>query len=426
MRIFICELKKLWNLKILLVVAALGALTYLAFLSSMIISYNSIESHGIYGSYQREMFDAYGKSLTPEEYADFNVEEKIAEQIELLDDIIAGEPLFANYGVENYADWEEFERTMHDRYATVRPDGTIVVGDDIDKLSSIVYSYGEGGYDSVDDMFTSPYGRLASLQSLRQNYQPEESRDPSEHGVDATMYLKDNRPVVLKQVEAFLAETDKSLIRYDLTRTFSQYSAETAVFSVLAGLVLIAPFITTDRLRRMHYLHYSSKVGRRIFGIQLLAATATALLVGTATIAVAFGAFFAQTDAAAFMDCSIRLVGATGVAMYDITFGQFVLVCAGMILALCVAASCFALVLGRFSSSVVAMMLKTVPVATALAALGVIALADAFNANNLLFTNAFNNGRIEYVEPIVCGTVMVAGVLLATVIIRREQKVDVA
>ena len=61
MRILLYELKKLWNWRILALIAVIGALTWFAFLSEALRSYDSLTTHGIYGSYQNEMFTLYGE-----------------------------------------------------------------------------------------------------------------------------------------------------------------------------------------------------------------------------------------------------------------------------------------------------------------------------------------------------------------------------
>lgn len=55
MRILLYELKKLWNWRVLALIAAIGALTWFAFLSEALRSYDSLTTYGIYGSFSIKM-----------------------------------------------------------------------------------------------------------------------------------------------------------------------------------------------------------------------------------------------------------------------------------------------------------------------------------------------------------------------------------
>jgi hypothetical protein len=76
--VFLLELKKIWNWRILLTIAALCVLTWLAFLRDFQDSYDSLLAHGSYGAYQTQMFERYGATLEPDELADFDIPEKKA------------------------------------------------------------------------------------------------------------------------------------------------------------------------------------------------------------------------------------------------------------------------------------------------------------------------------------------------------------
>ena len=73
MRIFFCELKKLWNWRIIAVIIALGALAWFAVLPDSFSSYDSLTTHGIYGKYKTEMFGLYGEELSAEELLDYDI-----------------------------------------------------------------------------------------------------------------------------------------------------------------------------------------------------------------------------------------------------------------------------------------------------------------------------------------------------------------
>ncbi|MGE7828868.1 hypothetical protein [Paenibacillus sp. NPDC093718] len=114
-----------------------------------------------------------------------------------------------------------------------------------------------------------------------------------------------------------------------------------------------------------------------------------------------------------------------GMQLYNITFGQYALILAAMILALSVGTACFAFILARFSANVVMMMIKAVPVGVALAGITVLSVNMALSYNNIVFSKLFL-GRFDMPEVIVCGFVAIIGMITAIVVTIRERYVDVA
>ncbi|WP_058258281.1 hypothetical protein [Herbinix luporum] len=113
------------------------------------------------------------------------------------------------------------------------------------------------------------------------------------------------------------------------------------------------------------------------------------------------------------------------IQLYNITFGQYVLILAGMTLALSVGTACFAFTLARFSVNIMMMLIKAVPVGIAVAGISVISINMAFMDNNIIFSTIFQ-GRIDAPEVMVCGFVAVVGLIVAEIISIREKYVDVA
>ena len=115
MRIFAYELNKLWNWRILALIVVFGMLIWFAFLSEALRSYDSLTTHGIYGSYQNEMFKLYGDTLEPEELADYDIPGKKAALISEMDEMISNETIFIENNIYSYAEYEEFVNNGYSR-----------------------------------------------------------------------------------------------------------------------------------------------------------------------------------------------------------------------------------------------------------------------------------------------------------------------
>jgi hypothetical protein len=81
--------------------------------------------------------------------------------------------------------------------------------------------------------------------------------------------------------------------------------------------------------------------------------------------------------------------------------------------------------LARFSDSIIALMIKSVPVAAVLGAVSMLTANIAFSNGNRVFQDVFAR-KVNAPEVWVCGIVFVLGVTAAVAVARRERRVDVA
>lgn len=413
MRIFAYELKKIWNWRILALIVAMGVLTWFAFLSESLRSYDSLTTHGIYGSYQNEMFELYGDTLEPEELADYDIPGKKAALISEMNGIISNETIFAENNIYSYTQYKEF---VDNGYSSdLSEEEQKIIRETMSTMQSKL-DYGNSTQ-TLDEWYASPLIKIQTLEALEDTYIDYETslRSYIEH---------DSRTVVVRTAEKLLQMCNANLIRYDLPMTFSLYAAVVGVFTVVAVIILIAPLLTIDRMWKLNLMQYSSTIGRRIFRLQFIATIVSALVLSIILIAAAYIPFLAS-GAGDYWDAHIMSYAGWGMQLYNITFGQYALIIAGMILALSVGTACFAFILARFSENIVMMLSKAVPVGVAIAGISVISINMALADNNIIFSTIFH-GRIDAPEVILCGFVAVVGLVVGIIISIREERVDVA
>ncbi|MFC4305302.1 hypothetical protein [Cohnella boryungensis] len=413
MRIFAYELKKLWNWRILALIVAMSALTWFAFLSEALRSYDSLTTHGIYGSYQNEMFALYGDTLEPEELADYDIPGKRVALISEMDEIISNETIFTENNIYSYAQYEEFVENGYS--SDLSKEEQEIFSDTLFTMQSkLNYS---NSAQTLDEWYASPLIRIQTLEALERTY--------VDYEASLRSYIdNDSRPVVVRAAEKLLQMHNANLIHYDLSGQFSLYAAVVGVFTVVAIIIFIAPLLTTDRMRKLNLMQYSSTIGRRIFKLQFAATIVSTLALSILLIAAAYIPFLAS-GAGNYWDAHIMSLTSGQMQLYNITFGQYVLILAGMILALSVGTACFAFILARFSANIVMMMIKAVPVGVAVAGIAVLSVNMALSYNNIVFSNIYR-GRFDVPEVIVCGFVAVVGMIAAVVVTIRERYVDLA
>jgi len=415
MRIFLYELRKIWSLKLLLVLAVIAVPYSIVALIGQTSSYEALSHYGSYGEYLSEMYDKYGETLEPEELADFNIESVRTDVIAEANRIIAANSVFSENGV---TDWDGYIKFLdHGEQSDWTQEQL-----DSHYVALIAMSHAFAGVDdhitpTIQQSYNGANFRMQSLESIERsyiNYKP-----GLQNYVDF-----DLRPVVVKTAQNLIEQGNVNLANNYLARSFSMYAASVAILAVIAVMLLVAPMIVTDRAGGVTLLQYSSKAGREVFSIQLGATMFSAfalsvILCALSTIPWGF------TDALKYWDAHLMMNGDWGLFLYNVTFGQYAMILFAAIVALCVTAAAVAFILARFSQNAVTLMLKSVPVAAALCALAYIAMYLAFNAANIVFTSVFR-GAVVAPEVIVCGVVFVLCTVAAVMVARRERKVDVA
>lgn len=406
------ELRKIWNWRVLALIVALTVLVWFSLLSEWVRSYESLNTHGGFGSYQREMFDRYGATLEPDELVDFDIPGRKAAVVAELDNRIAEEPLFADYGIRNYAEFINFSETKTMEEA----EGLMDVFLQMNNLLTLNDS-NEDGEQTLDEYYASPQIRLQTLKAVESTF------------VDYEDFLNsyiehDERPVLVRSVNQIVDVRNHSLIRDNLGVDVSAYATVVCIFSITATLLLVAPPLANDRMRKMNLIQYASSIGRRILFVQWSAMMLSACILSLALMTLSLLPLM-WAGVGDYWNVSMLSWRMMHITLYDITFGQFAFWLAGMIIALNAGTACFTFLLARFSANLMNLLIKIVPAGLALSGLAAITVNMAFSSNNILFSNILR-GRVEKPEPLLCALIAGAGVVTALIIARREKKTDTA
>ncbi|WP_172253445.1 ABC transporter permease [Saccharibacillus deserti] len=413
MRLFLYELKKIWSWRVLALLAAFAALVWFSILRGDVQTYKTLSHYASsFGPYQREMFDKYGPTLESEELADYDISGKIAALEGELDDWIASDPLFTGNGISTYAEYEDFRSQDRDSMDK----------EEYEKFSEITMQMDrklwlDEYWNDPKKQFTSPYVRLGMLSNLNDTY--------TEYERNIGHYLEyENQPVAVEAARQILAKHNNSLVPYNLKGTASGYSTVVGVFVILATLLLVSPSLTRDRARHIHPLQYSSTVGRRILLIQWAAVTVSACVFSLVAIGASATALL-TTDMSAYFGVSMLSMNYGSIqSLYEITFGQYLLLLAVMIVLLSMTAACFAFVLAKFSTNIIGAVLKIVPLGLAFWVLYLSAISEPFDPRNALFRSILH-GRVVMPELILCVVLAAAGLLAAVIVAARERKADI-
>ena len=179
----------------------------------------------------------------------------------------------------------------------------------------------------------------------------------------------EGQPEAMVHREEQLAEPERAhgLLPFSVKESTWEYGMDLAVWCVLSIVLMLCPTLVRDRLRRTQAMQWTSRRGRSVLTIQLAAAMLSALVLTAANLVVYAIPFLAQGPLR-FRDCGLGGIWDWGSPWFDWTYGTYLIVLAGLILALSLAAAGLTVFLSRYSASYIAMLLKALPLFAAVGA----------------------------------------------------------
>jgi hypothetical protein len=394
MRIVINEIKKIWSIKMLLIVALLCAIFYLISMTFVIGYLYSAHPGAEEIKLATELTRRYGATLEDDELADFaEIRDALITEAE---SYIKGNPVFENRGVYTYADYEYLREKQFGEASEAESSAYwLLLSKECDfvqfKLETL---------ERYEDGFT-PY--IASLEA-------------------GVTYEKTSERERARLTEIRDTEEYRNIMSRAVFENTVSYITSLAVLLILAALVLVSPIIVTDRMRKLHLLQYSAKQGRKLLAKQLAAVLISAFLLTTALLVV-FGVIYSTNGTFAFWNNGLNsFLNPYNIIMLNMSYGQYITALVVMAYLLTLGTSAFAFVFSRFSQNLIALLMKLIP----------IFIAVVLFCSNYVFDAPFARYNILYrrtgvvgIEAVVCAVILIAGFASSFIAARRERRIDV-
>lgn len=392
MRIVFYEMKKIWSVKLLLIVTLLCGLFYAIFMEFNIENFPNGHPATEEVDYSIEMTQWYGPTLDDHEFSDFmKTREELIPEAEMY---IKTNPIFSEVGIYTYSDYQEMSEKRDQTEAEYNARWTLLKEEcdfvqfklqTLDKIEERYYNY--------------PEHKLEGLIS--------EAKSEKELA----------RLIEIQETKEYRNITDGYVFEDTVT-----YTIYLAILVILAVLVLVSPLIVTDRARNVHLLQYTAKHGRRILNQQFIAVIFSAFLLTTALLLI-FGTVYSTHGTWLFWNNGLTSFLNTPIDFFwfDITYGQYIIACIVLLYILCLSEAAVAFMLSRFSQNLITLIFKLIPAFAVFGALCFSVFHYTFSSTN----NLYMGTSIIGIEPIVCGLVLIAGLAVSLYIVRREKKVDV-
>ena len=328
MSLFLQELKKIWRPGILVGIVLLGLIYYYMFPSFYIEYFSNGPSAQAEFELSVEWVARYGPTLEPEERAE--LDGRLAEEIAKFNRQLKDFPEAAAAGITDY---ESFRAASEQNAGDPQLMWAIQDGSNCDTISIIRHML-ERYDDPRDYLWEHDYFEF---------YTPQEK---------AQILAVNSWPMSLLSGSVM-----------DSTNYYLKYLARWTAISVI---LLLSPTLVRDRLRQTRPIQWSSRRGRRVLHTQLAAGLVSALLLSVVNVTIYAIPFLAQGPLA-LKDCPLgNSVWGSGTPWFNWTYGQYLGILTGMVLALGIGIGAVTLFLSRFSDNYVSMLLKAFPLFVAM------------------------------------------------------------
>ena len=359
MRVIVNELKKIWNIKILAIIA-FASVFFIVLTNGYIDAY----PRGTWFfevDFAHHLTENYGTTLSHSDFEDFlNYEKTIIQEV---NKFIASRQVFVGAGIFDFTDYLAFREETGLLYDTLTDE----------ELKQRVIITGEMGYTTRlrdgTDIRVNPYEpslayrKLVSFGNVAALYRRNVLRD-TDWGTFIDNFIA-HTPLDEREMQRAVEIRDSG----ELTNILSywtmfhtwRYVRQVAVLVILATLILVSQLITTDRANQVNWLQYSSKQGRNIFKKQFIAVSISSVFITTILITVFSAIFVAATDVHELWNNGINSFLSFRFYWLSITFGEYIILTIGVMYLLSIGAATFAFVMSRFSSNKIRLLFKVVP-----------------------------------------------------------------
>ncbi len=288
MNIILYELRKIFQLKRVLLLVLITGIFYYLFISFHFEYFpNGRPALDEYRITVR-MLGEYGTYLDSEEFIDF--EQGFEGQIHEVNEYLQSREDFVSAGMATYEDFinrafdDEVQELRHEAWNGEKQD----VFWELQEKQSMINCY-VGRKDSLS-RFYSP---LSNSQEGR--------------------------------INGMLAEDKETAIfSYWVFQNYNEMIPYVAILVLISIMFMISPVFLEDRLNQVNYLQYSGKIGRRIFRKKLVSSLTASLIIITCQLLVFF-IQYRQNETGMFLKANVSSIFTYFISWYDLTFMGYIL-----------------------------------------------------------------------------------------------------
>lgn len=287
MTIILNEVKKIFNIKSVLLLMVIIGVMYFLFIEFYITYFpNGRPALDIYNMFV-EMKDKYGEFMDEEEFEDFKVRYNEAKEE-------------ADKYIQSREDFKKAKITNYDEFVNMD-----ISNKELDKL-----------YDDV--IFKKMIDVFWELPWREEYIRVYENRDE----IVMSSASNENQEVRIKEI---LEKDIETSVFNDVV--FSNYNTliKNVAITILIGIMfMITPIYLKDNKNKMNYLQYTSKIGRDIFKKKIIAGILSAFIIISLQL-IGFFILYSSNNVSMFFNSNVNSIFNSIISWYDFTFIQYII-----------------------------------------------------------------------------------------------------
>lgn len=287
MTIILNEVKKIFNIKSVLLLIAITGVMYFLFIEFYITTFpNGRPALDIYNMFV-EMKDEYGEFMDEEEFEDFKV--RYDEAKEEADKYIQSREDFKKAGITNYDEFVNMD----------------ISNKELDKL-----------YDDV--IFKKRIDVFWELPWREEYIRVYENRD------EIVMSSASNEKQEVRIKEILEKDIETSIFHDVVFFNYNILIKYVSVTILIGIMFMITPIYLKDNKNKMNYLQYTSKIGRNIFKRKIIAGILSAFIIISLQL-IGFFVLYSSNNVSMFFNSNINSIFNSIISWYDFTFIQYII-----------------------------------------------------------------------------------------------------
>jgi len=287
MSIILNELKKIFNIKSIILLILINIVMYFLFIEFYITNFpNGRPALNIYNMFV-EMKELYGEYMDEKEFEDFKL--KYEEAVKEANEYIQLREDFKTAGINDYEDFKNMDLEDEEQ----------------DRLFSDVI------FDKKIDIFWE----LPWREEYIKYYEDKER---------LMLAQASNSKQELRIMEILNKGLETSVFNDVIFSNYNHFIKNVTITILLSVMFIITPTYLRDYLVKVNYLQYTSKTGRRIFKKKILISLLATFILVTIQF-LCFFIIYSTNNTSMFFNSNINSIYNIIISWYDLTFIQYII-----------------------------------------------------------------------------------------------------
>jgi hypothetical protein len=293
MRVVISEIKKIFNLKMVLLLIIINIVMYFLFIEFNVKYFPNGRPYGDIYRIMVQMQKDYGTQMDSKEFENFKSIYK--EKVKEADKYIEEHKEFSEIGIENYNEFTKAEDTkMNDKDRKK-----------FQKLSDGIF------FDKGVDLFWELQARAQIIQKYQLSL--------------FSIYEFPTTKQIARIKEIINNKSDTSVFSGVIFGNYNDLIFYVSMTILLSIIFMISPIFLKDNKRNITSLQYTTKRGRKLFKSKVVAGSIAAFIISTTQLICMF-ILYSHNNVGMFFNANINSSLTFRLSWYDLTFIQYIVI----------------------------------------------------------------------------------------------------